>query len=93
MQIYMQLWMLATKGLIPVLEAKGLKPQTNLDAMIMGYAGVYSSFMLHAKKAAKRFDVDVRDILMELGKRKAVGGQEDWIIEVAHELSLEASNK
>ncbi|NLL81843.1 MAG: 4-hydroxy-2-oxovalerate aldolase [Tissierellia bacterium] len=83
----------STKGLIPVLEAKGLKPQTNLDAMIMGYAGVYSSFMLHAKKAAKRFDVDVRDILMELGKRKAVGGQEDWIIEVAHELSLEASNK
>lgn len=83
----------STKGLIPVLEAKGLRPQTNLDAMIMGYAGVYSSFMLHAKKAAKRFDVDVRDILMELGKRKAVGGQEDWIIEVAHELSLEASNK
>ena len=54
----------------------------------MGYADVYSSFMLHAKRAAKRFSVDVRDVLIELGKRKAVGGQEDWIIEVAHELSL-----
>lgn len=77
----------STKALIPVLESKGLVPQVNLDAMIMGYAGVYSSFMLHAKRAAERFDVDVRDILMELGRRKAVGGQEDWIIEVAHELS------
>lgn len=77
----------STDALIPVLESKGLSPHTNLDAMIIGYAGVYSSFMLHAKRAAKRFDVDVRDVLIELGKRKAVGGQEDWIIEVAHEMS------
>lgn len=78
----------STDVLIPVLESKGLIPQVNLDAMIMGYAGVYSSFMLHAKRAANRFNVDVRDVLLELGRRKAVGGQEDWIIEVAHELSL-----
>lgn len=77
----------SSKALIPVLEAKGLHPQVNQDAMIMGYAGVYSSFMLHARRAAERFGVDIRDVLMELGKRKAVGGQEDWIIEVAHELS------
>lgn len=75
------------EGLIPVLKEKGLTPQVNLDAMILGYAGVYSSFMLHAKKAAERFDVDSRDVLIELGRRKAVGGQEDWIIEVADELS------
>ncbi len=77
----------STEALVPVLESKGLQPQTNLDALIVGYAGVYSSFMLHAKRAAKRFNVDMRDVLIELGNRKAVGGQEDWIIEVAHEMS------
>lgn len=77
----------STSGLIPVLESKGLKTNTNLDAMILGYAGCYSSFMLHAKRAADRFNVDYRDIIIELGKRKAVGGQEDWIIEVASDLS------
>lgn len=77
----------STNALIPILESKGLHPQTNLDALMIGYSGVYSSFMLHAKRAAARFGVDVRDILLELGRRKAVGGQEDWIIEVAHELS------
>lgn len=77
----------STEGLIPVLERKGLQPQTNLDAMIIGYAGVYSSFLLHAKKAAERFNVDVRDILIECGNRKAVGGQEDWIVEVASNIA------
>lgn len=77
----------STKGLIPVLESKGLKTTTNLDAMILGYAGCYSSFMLHAKRAADRFNVDYRDIVIELGRRGAVGGQEDWIIEVASNLA------
>lgn len=74
--------------LIPILESKDVKSNINLDAMMIGYSGVYSSFMLHAKRAATRFNVDTRDILVELGKRKAVGGQEDWIIDVALELSL-----
>jgi 4-hydroxy 2-oxovalerate aldolase len=78
----------STKVLLPILKTKGVYPQLNLDAMMIGYSGVYSSFLLHAKRAAARFNVDIRDILVELGKRKAVGGQEDWIIEVAHELSL-----
>lgn len=77
----------STKALIPVLTSKGVTTQLNLDAMMIGYSGVYSSFLLHAKRAAERFNVDVRDILLELGRRKAVGGQEDWIIEVAHLLS------
>ena len=77
----------STKGLIPILDNYGLRPQNNLDAMMIGYSGVYSSFLLHAKRASERFNVDVRDILMELGRRGAVGGQEDWIIEVAYELS------
>ena len=52
-------------------------------SLTMGYAGVYSSFLLHADKAAEQFGVDARDILVELGKRKVVGGQEDMITEVA----------
>lgn len=71
----------------PILEGKGVTVNSNLDALMVGYAGVYSSFMLHARRASARFGVDVRDILMELGRRKAVGGQEDWIIEVAHEMA------
>ncbi|MGE7884081.1 4-hydroxy-2-oxovalerate aldolase [Bacillus sp. NPDC094077] len=56
-------------------------------SLVMGYAGVYSSFLLHAERAAKRFRVDARDILIELGKRKVVGGQEDMILDVAAELA------
>jgi 4-hydroxy-2-oxovalerate aldolase len=52
-------------------------------SLTMGYAGVYSSFLLHADKAAEQFGVDARDILVELGKLKVVGGQEDMIVEVA----------
>ncbi|QFK71300.1 4-hydroxy-2-oxovalerate aldolase [Pradoshia sp. D12] len=55
-------------------------------SLVLGYAGIYSSFLLHAQRAAERFGVDARDILIEIGKRKAVGGQEDMILEVAAEL-------
>lgn len=53
------------------------------SSLIMGYSGVYSSFLLHTEAAAQKFGVDERDILIELGKRQAVGGQEDLILEVA----------
>jgi 4-hydroxy-2-oxovalerate aldolase len=56
-------------------------------SLTMGYAGVYSSFLLHADKAAQQFGVDSRDILVEIGKRQAVGGQEDMIVEVAMALA------
>jgi|SRR5690625_643069 len=57
------------------------------DSLVMGYAGVYSSFRLHAQRAAEKFNLDVRDILVELGRRKVVGGQEDMIVDVAAEMA------
>jgi 4-hydroxy 2-oxovalerate aldolase len=73
----------------PILQVPQEITRTSL---ILGYAGVYSSFALHAKRAAKRFGVDDRDILVELGKRKVVGGQEDMIIDVAAELAKAKAN-
>lgn len=61
------------------------------DGLLLGYAGVYGSFLLHAKRAAERFGVDSADILLELGNRKVVGGQEDMIIDVAVELERKAA--
>lgn len=58
---------------------------------MLGYAGVYSSFLLHTARAAERFSVDARDILVELGRRRVVGGQEDMIIDVAYELAQKRS--
>jgi len=57
------------------------------DSLILGYAGVYSSFLLFAQRAAQKYGVSTRDILVEMGRRRAVGGQEDLIEEVAIELS------
>jgi DmpG-like communication domain len=55
--------------------------------LLLGYAGVYGSFRLHAERAAARFGVDVGEILLELGRRRVVGGQEDMILDVALELA------
>jgi 4-hydroxy 2-oxovalerate aldolase len=57
------------------------------ESLVLGYAGVYSSFRLHAQRAAEKYGVDARTILVELGHRRIVGGQEDMIIEVASDLA------
>ncbi len=59
-------------------------------SLVLGYAGVYSSFLLHTYRAAAKFNIEPRDILMELGRRKVVGGQEDSIIDLAAELAAKA---
>jgi 4-hydroxy 2-oxovalerate aldolase len=59
----------------------------------IGWAGVYGSFLLHSVRAGKKFGVDPRDILVELGRLKTVGGQEDLIIDVASRLAEEKEQK
>lgn len=66
--------------IVPMLD---MPVRIDRDALILGYAGVYSSFLLFAKRAAERYGLSSRDILVELGRLKTVGGQEDMIEDVA----------
>jgi 4-hydroxy 2-oxovalerate aldolase len=75
---------LAEEIVAPILQTP---QEITRDSLVLGYAGVYSSFALHAKRAAAKFGIDSRDILVELGKRKVVGGQEDMIVDVAAEIA------
>jgi 4-hydroxy 2-oxovalerate aldolase len=64
-------------------------PFADRGAITQGYAGVYSSFLLHAERAAERYGVPAHEILQRVGEAGYVGGQEDMIIDVALELAAE----
>src|SRR5580658_228149 len=73
--------------IVPMMD----KPiRVDRDSLTLGYAGVYSSFLLFAQRAARQHGVSARDILVEMGRRKTVGGQEDLIEEVALDIKAAA---
>ncbi len=66
-------------------------PVADRSAIVQGYAGVYSSFLLHAERAARRYGVPAHEILQRVGEAGYVGGQEDMIIDIAIQLATERS--
>ena len=62
------------------------------DSLTLGWAGVYSSFLLFAKRSAEKYGLSSRDILVELGRRRTVGGQEDMIEDLALDMAREKEN-
>jgi len=75
-----QLMAVAEEIVVPMMD----QPiRVDRDSLVLGFAGVYSSFLLHAKRAAEKYDVPSHEILLELGRMQTVGGQEDTIEDVA----------
>jgi 4-hydroxy-2-oxovalerate/4-hydroxy-2-oxohexanoate aldolase len=71
---------LAEDIIVPMMEHM---VRVDRASLTLGYVGVYSTFLLHAKRASDRFGIPARDILIELGRKKMIGGQEDMIVDTA----------
>jgi len=74
--------------LVPMISDDEM-PKLDNDSLLLGYAGVYSSFLRHTRRAGDKYDVDPREILIKLGEMEVVGGQEDLITDVASSLADE----
>lgn len=83
---FFQLMDMAEDLIVPMMDHM---VRVDRESLTLGYAGVYSTFLLHAKKAAEQFGVPARDILVELGRRKMIGGQEDMIPDTAMTMAKE----
>ncbi len=79
-----KLMAVAEEKVIPLMDEL---VRVDRDSLTLGYAGVYSSFLLFAKRAGAKYGVPSQDILLEMAKRKAIGGQEDLIEDVAMEMA------